>query len=123
MARSRKPPPGLFQLPPATEKEWQKAVIVEAKKNGWLYYHPERAMVRNHDGSVRWLTNGVPGFPDLVLVKPPTVLFLELKRDRKSQPTDAQVQWVTAIQACSQVEAYVVSPMDAPDLFDLLRSP
>jgi hypothetical protein len=112
----------LFPVEPATEADFQRKVIAEAKNNGWMVMHAERSMVRNTNGSIRWVTNVPAGFPDLLLVKPPLVLFLELKKDRKSKPTDAQLSWVATLQACDQVEAYIVRPADAATIYDILRS-
>jgi VRR-NUC domain len=81
------------------EKDWQQTVIEAATYAGWLHYHTQDS--RGSD----------PGFPDLVLVRPPRVLFVELKTDAgRIQP--AQRLWLTALEQCGTVEVYVWRPRD-----------
>lgn len=112
--------PQLFKAPSLTEKEFQKAVVKRAKELGFLVMHAERAMVRNSDGSRRWITNTVKGFPDLVLVKPPRIIFLELKKDRRSKMSDEQTEWLSALQRCSEIEAFCVTPTDGAYIEEML---
>lgn len=49
-----------------SEKEFQAQVLDLARLTGWLCYHP-------HDSR-----RSAPGFPDLVLVRPPVVEDAEL---------------------------------------------
>lgn len=101
-----------------TEAEWQRRVIAVAKEHGWLVCHVGKAQVRPG----RTITPAATGFPDLVLVKPPRVLFLELKRDSgKARPE--QIEWLRALQGCDEVAAYVARPSDAPRVLDLLSGP
>lgn len=117
MTRIARHQPRLVDVPFPTEAKYQERIVKEAEDHGWLVCHVRRSLVNG-----RWLTNtSSPGFPDLVLVKPPLVVFLELKRSRKERPTPAQVQWISAIQQCSTVEAYVASPEDLVEVLALLR--
>lgn len=101
---------------PITEAAWQKKVITEAKANGWLVAHVEKAQRRPG----KWTTPTTTGFPDLVLAKPPRVVFLELKRQRGSKPTADQIEWIVALQACGEVEAFIARPSDAAEVVALL---
>lgn len=97
------------------EAEFQRQVTKIAESFGWLVCHVGRARVGK-----RWVTpTSVAGFPDLVLVRPPQCVFLELKR-KGGRSTDEQRRWIGALQACAGVEAYIVDPTDADDLWRLL---
>lgn len=75
--------------PQMTEDQLLQAVRDLAKISGWETYHTHRS------------DRSEPGFPDLVLVRPPLVLFRELKSDTGSL-TAAQVQWLHQLQASGQ---------------------
>jgi VRR-NUC domain len=87
---------------PISEDQLLSAVIECARWNRWLVHH-----IRNS----RWgVTQGDVGFPDLVLVKAPSILYVELKRE-KEQLRQGQVLWSTALTA-SGAEYYVWRPSD-----------
>ena len=84
------------KAPPLTEAAFQAQVVQYARLMGWKVFHP-------------WISiKSAAGFPDLVLVRPPRLVFAELKRDGK-EPTPAQVEWLNALQECG-VEVYVWHP-------------
>lgn len=56
----------------------------------------------------------VPGFPDLVLVRRPDIVFAELKRDGE-KPTPEQQAWLDEFRACG-LRVYVWRPGDWPDV-------
>jgi hypothetical protein len=76
------------QLPPLTEKAFQRQVVDLAKMLGWRVYHPFLS---------KWSERG---FPDLTMVreKDHRLLFAELKRDG-AKPTPAQEEWLIALGA------------------------
>jgi hypothetical protein len=85
-----------------TERAFQEAVVRFAKLQGWLVMH-------------QWSSLHSPaGFPDLVLVRPPFVVYAELKRCNK-YPTDAQQEWLDALERCGE-EAYVWHPCEWPQI-------
>jgi hypothetical protein len=47
-----------------------------------------------------------PGFPDVVLVRPPSVLLVEMKTDR-DRLTPPQRDWLEALTRCPGIEVYV----------------
>ena len=53
------------------------------------------------------------GFPDLVLVRPPRILFIELKSET-GKLSPAQANWIAALRDCP-VEVAVVRPTDTRD--------
>ena len=93
--------------PPQTEKEWQSTVTEYAKLMGWKHYH-------THDSR-----RSAPGFPDLILLRPPRMIAIELKSEKGQPPTMAQREWLEAFAAC-QVPTYVWRPSDWPSVCRIL---
>jgi hypothetical protein len=127
VARRRDTPlPGLAGPGPplgCSETEWQRWIVVEARARGWAAWHfqPARVGGGRNGGPVRWMTPGNrPGFPDLVLLRPPRLVFLECKRQKGWEWKRGQRETLLALQACSGVEAWMVQPRDWPDVIDLL---
>lgn len=89
-----------------SEASFQASVIQLAKMCGWLAYHTHNSR------------RSEPGFPDLVLVKPPRVVFAELKT-AKGKPSPAQERWLAAL-AASPVESYLWRPDDWDQIRSLL---
>lgn len=60
-----------------TEAQFQQQIIDLAKMAGWLVHAERPAQYQ----SGRWATHiqGHAGFPDLVMVRPPRLIFAELK--------------------------------------------
>ncbi len=86
-----------------SEKDFQAQILDLARLAGFLVYH-------THDSR-----RSAPGFPDLVLVRPPVVLFVELKSESgKLRPE--QKAWLDALRACESVEAYLWRPGDWPEI-------
>lgn len=117
-----------------SEAEFQKEVIRVAKANGWLVSHVWRGQAGGRSGG--WRTNAATGFPDLTLLRPPFLVFLELKKvGRKADPE--QKKWIARLQRCRPalvierpdllgpggVYAYVVDPRDWPKVHLMLTRP
>lgn len=100
------------------EAELQRLVEGLAKKNGWLSCHMKKAFV---EGRIITPTS-VPGFPDLVLARPPALVFLELKAESNKKRDPDQIEWIRALQRCNSVEAYIVRPSDWREIYDLLTA-
>jgi len=82
-----------------SERAFQTAVVELALVFGWSVYHP-------------WMSvRSAAGFPDLVMVRPPRVVFAELKTER-GRVTPAQEAWLALLRACPGVEAYLWRPAD-----------
>jgi hypothetical protein len=101
-------PARLTVLQHFSEAEWQAQVIRWARRLRWLAYHTHDA---RHSAS---------GFPDLVLVKPPRVIFAELKTETAPEPRGEQKRWGDALRACPDVEYFVWRPRDERDVLDTL---
>jgi len=82
-----------------TEAQFQEWLRQLALTLGWLYYHTHRSI------------HSPAGFPDAVLVKPPRIIFAELKASG-NQPTEDQWMWLYTLQHCPGVECYLWYPED-----------
>lgn len=91
------------------EREWQSQVLDLARIFRWRVAHFRPAF-----SGRGWRTpvaaDGA-GFPDLVLCRPPRLVFAELKRDG-ARPTPAQQDWLDELGRCVGVESYVWRPSD-----------
>lgn len=93
-----------------SEAELQGVIIEMAELYGWVWHH-ETDSRRTR-----------PGFPDLVLVRPPTVMFIECKTVRGRIRPDQQT-WLDALEGCDRVVSSVVRPGDLDDLTTALMRP
>jgi len=91
-----------------SEKAFQAQVLDLARLSGWLVYH-------THDSR-----RSAPGFPDLVLVRPPVVLFAELKSE-EGRLRPEQRDWLEAMWGCGDVEARLWRPSDWPEIEGMIR--
>lgn len=90
-----------------TEKQFQRQVVELAKLLGWRFYHTLRS-----EGSP-------PGWPDLVLIRRPRVIFAELKSERNAL-TSPQRACLEELRACGQ-EVFVWRPSDWEQITEVLR--
>lgn len=86
-----------------TEAQFTAAVRQYARLRGWLEYHTYRS------------TRSPAGFPDLVMVRQPRLIFAELK-DERGRLIAAQETWIRALSGPSGVETYVWRPSDWPEI-------
>lgn len=91
-----------------SEKQFLQDVRDFLRLSGWLTYHTLRSK------------GSEPGFPDLVGVRPPRVVFIELKRE-DGVLTPAQKTWNVTLWMCPGVERYVFKPSMWDDIEALLR--
>lgn len=84
---------------PLSERDFQRQVLDLARIYRWRAYHPMLS---------KWSERG---FPDLTLVRPPRLIFAELKRDR-GQTTIHQDEWAQLLAGCPGVEYYLWRPSD-----------
>jgi hypothetical protein len=90
------------------ERDFLQTVRDYVRLKGWADYHTWHSI------------HSPAGFPDLVLVRPPRVVFVELKVGRR-QPTPAQQHWLNLLKQCPGVEVYVWYPEDWDAIEELLR--
>ena len=93
-----------------TERDFQRTVIDLAELHGWLVYHTFDSR------------HSQKGFPDLVLCRPPRVIFAELKTE-KGKLSAHQKTWIQNIQQCRNLaaNAYVWRPSDWNRITEELR--
>ena len=90
-----------------TEQQWQNTVVEAAQLLGWWVFH-------DHDSR-----KNQAGFPDLVLIRPPRVMFLELKRET-GKLTTAQGEVLGLLEDCPGVEVEVARPSNWSSLVEWL---
>ena len=93
-----------------SEKAFESQVKDLAKIHGWRYYHTWRSI------------HSPAGFPDVVMVKPPRVIFAELKSEH-GKLSQEQEEWLFDIANCKvdTVEAYLWRPSDLESIVDIIR--
>lgn len=102
-----------------TEKEYQAQIMELARMMGWTVFH--------HHDSRRQVRPGVfvgdkdaKGFPDLVLLRPPQMLVIEVKREL-GKTTVEQDEWLRRWSDCG-VRTIVARPSTWPEVEQALRS-
>lgn len=86
-----------------SEKAWQAQVVTLAHLRGWEVYHTFDAR------------RSAAGFPDLVLVRPPTVWFVEVKTDT-GRVSPVQQSWLDVLALCDGVSVGVWRPAMWPEI-------
>ena len=104
----------------ATESDLLATVIEMAHVLGWRVHHTYDSRINprapRRFGRERYTD---PGFPDLVLCRPPRLLFVELKRE-DGRLRAGQVDWLDALEDCG-AQVMVVRPGDLDELEKMLR--
>jgi hypothetical protein len=91
-----------------TERDLTGYVRDVAKALGWRRYHT-------------WLSRNSPsGFPDEVLVRPPRLIFAELKSDRGKLSPDQQA-WLEDLREVPCLEVHVWTPAQMDEIAEVLR--
>jgi len=101
-----------------SEADFTRQVLDLARLLGWRTAHFRPGMMR----SGKWVTpvqGDGKGFPDLVLVRGPVLLFVELKVGR-NKITFEQGMWLAAFKRAGQ-RALLWTPADWPDIEKVLR--
>lgn len=98
--------PPRSKVEPLTEKQWERQVVELAEFCGWEHYHA-------------WLSIHSPtGWPDEALLKPPDLIFAELKSE-KGKLTAAQEKYIGLLRACG-MRVYVWRPSDIDEVISVL---
>ena len=91
-----------------SEKHFLLQVRELARVENWLTYHTHRS------------ERSEPGFPDLVLCRPPRVIFVELKTERGRLSADQRL-WLDVLFRCNEVETYLWRPQDWDRIVEKLK--
>jgi hypothetical protein len=108
--------------PRLSERGFEQQVIAYATLMGWHVWKDRATNApRRCDacGSELHVARNPAGWPDLVLIRRPRIVFLELKAQRGGL-TDAQAACIGELTACGQ-EVYLARPSDWSKLERLLR--
>lgn len=114
--------PFLADVVRMTEGQWQKQVIQYATMMRWRVWHDNATNAPRRCpscGEARRLPRNRSGLPDLILVRRPRVVWVELKADR-GRLTDEQAAWLGDLRASGQ-EVYLWRPNDWPVVERVLR--
>jgi hypothetical protein len=95
--------------PKPDEQAFQAVVVETARLAGWRCAHFRPA--RTDKGWRTPVTADGAGWPDLVLVRPPRILFVELKSET-GQLRPNQTEWLDVLRLLPQVEVYLWRPGD-----------
>lgn len=94
-----------------SENDLQTTIIGAADLGGWMVFHDNDSR-RNR-----------AGFPDLVLLRPPELIFVELKSAR-GRVSAEQVLWIEQLGQVDYISADVLRPDRMDDMITrLLRRP
>ena len=98
------------------EKALQAAVIELAHYYGWRVHHTRAVQLP----SGRWATpvQGDNGFPDLVLVRPPDLIFVELK-SAVGRTSPDQDRWLAMLEMAG-AEVHIWRPRDIAQIRERL---
>ena len=91
-----------------TEKQFESQVKDLAKLYGWNYYHTWRSI------------HSPAGFPDCVMVRPPRLIFAELKSS-KGELSVPQQHWLNVLRECDLVEVYLWKPEQFEEIVEKLK--
>src|SRR5712691_11724692 len=101
----------------ADEQSFQAVVVEVARLAGWRVAHFRAA--RTEAGWKTPVTADGAGWPDLVLVRPPRLVFAELKSDTgKVRPQ--QTEWLDVLRLLPQAETFLWRPCDWDSIVETL---
>lgn len=94
--------------PSSSTSSFQRQVLELARLYRRHAYHPALS---------KWSERG---WPDLALVRPPRLVFAELKSE-KGKVTEHQERWLGLLEACPGVEVFLWRPSDLERVAEVLR--
>ncbi len=101
-----------------SERDFQDQIIELAHIYGWAVAHFRPAM--KQDGSWRTAVSADgTGFPDLVLVRSPRLIFAEVKSE-EGKVTSEQSSWLRNLAAAKQ-DVYLWRPSDWEGIVEVLK--
>lgn len=96
------------KVPVITERDLREQVRDLCKVLGWRFYFT-------------WTSIHSPrGMPDLIICRPPRVIFAELKTE-KGLVSPPQQEWIDTLSECPGAEVYVWRPGDIEEIAEVLR--
>src|SRR5436190_21301303 len=101
----------------ADEQSFQTVVVEVARLAGWRVAHFRPARTKN--GWKTPVTADGAGWPDLVLVRPPRLIFAELKSET-GELRPNQTEWLDVLRLLPSAETYLWRPKDWDALVEIL---
>jgi hypothetical protein len=100
-----------------SEKQWQGFVVDYARVMGWKAYHhsDSRKAVKRGGELIMVGDADAKGLLDWMMVRPPRVLFVELKRE-DGKMTPEQTECFAKLSRCPGVEVYLWKPSDRTEV-------
>ena len=109
-------------LPAQSEASFQRQVIALATALGYRHWHDNATNAARRCpscGEVRRGPRNAPGMLDLILVRRPHLIWVELKAE-DGEVSPEQQQWIDDLRASGQ-QVYVWRPSDWPEIERTLR--
>lgn len=101
-----------------TEAAFQAHVVGLARFYGWRVFHaPDNRPAGKGRAPQRLAAPEAKGFPDLVLVRPPELLFVELKTDT-GRLGPGQEEWLADLAAVGNAVAHAATRVVSPGYDD-----
>jgi hypothetical protein len=93
-----------------SEKDYQKQITDLSEMYGWKWRHFKDSRKAVKRGGKTFLVGdeGAKGWPDLVLVRPPDLIVIEVKKEL-GHTTPEQDEWLGYLDACG-IETMVARP-------------
>lgn len=104
-----------------SEKQWQKQVEEALTVYGWWWMHIPPNVVVCPRCTTKIYRGIAKGFPDILAIKPPYILWIELKRERGQLDSD-QRRVLAMLEACDQIVRHA-RPRDREALLNLIAHP
>lgn len=100
-----------------TERDFLAQVIDLAHVYHWrvAHFRPSRT---KYGWTTAVQADGA-GFPDLVLVRPPRCLFVEVKTET-GQPSDKQYEWLRELSGCPGISVCIWRPHQFEEIAQIL---
>lgn len=99
---------------PSAEDAYLEGLIAAASAGGWLVHHDRRSDLA--------LTQGAPGFPDILAAHPGRGLAIAWEVKDGGYMTRDQAAWIGALGAAG-LDARVIRPADYDAAIELLLGP
>lgn len=105
---------------PVTEAQVEATIYDLLNLYGWHWIHHRPARIINDGWRTPTKGTGAEGFPDIVAIRPPRLLLIELKGTR-GRLSLTQKTWHRHLTQIDGIETYVWYPNDIDDALGILR--
>lgn len=103
-------------LPLLTEREEAKILVAYLRTRGYVFHHSPNETGSSPEArrrAIRMKQEGTSsGFPDYTIIVNGHLIFIELKRRKKTYASPKQKAWIEALNEVSNVQAFVARGAD-----------